>query len=56
MADKLIILTELSELRALDLRRHSELMATPRMVDLRNIYDREDALEAGFNSFEDVGR
>jgi len=32
------------------------VMANPRMADLRNIYDREDTLAAGFQVYEGVGR
>ncbi|HLS69529.1 MAG TPA: UDP-glucose/GDP-mannose dehydrogenase family protein [Kiloniellales bacterium] len=55
-ADVLLTLTAWNEFRALDLRRLSEAMATPRMADLRNIYEREDVLEAGFIAYEGVGR
>jgi UDPglucose 6-dehydrogenase len=43
----LVILTEWNEFRALDLKRLAGAMATPRMADLRNIYDRDDVLAAG---------
>ncbi len=55
-ADCLLILTEWNEFRALDLKRLAQGMATPRMADLRNIYDAGDALEAGFAAYEGVGR
>lgn len=55
-ADVLVILTEWNEFRALDLERLARKMATPRMADLRNIYNREDALAAGFEIYEGVGR
>ncbi|TVR46950.1 MAG: UDP-glucose/GDP-mannose dehydrogenase family protein [Rhodobacteraceae bacterium] len=55
-ADCLLILTEWNEFRALDLKRLAGSMATPRLADLRNIYDREDALAAGFEAVEGVGR
>ncbi|HYF34032.1 MAG TPA: UDP binding domain-containing protein, partial [Prosthecobacter sp.] len=41
-------LTEWNEFRALDLRRVRELMKSPVMVDLRNIYNPEDMEMAGF--------
>ena len=31
-------------------------MNTPRMADLRNIYNREDVLAAGFETYVGVGR
>jgi len=55
-ADCLLILTEWNEFRALDLKRMAASMTTPRMADLRNIYNREDALAAGFVQYEGVGR
>ena len=55
-ADALVLLTEWNEFRALDLKRLANRMATPRMADLRNIYDLADALAAGFKAVESVGR
>ena len=55
-AECLLILTEWNEFRALDLKRLAGSMTTPRLADLRNIYDREDALAAGFEAVEGVGR
>ncbi|WGV17870.1 UDP-glucose dehydrogenase family protein [Fuscovulum ytuae] len=55
-ADVVVILTEWNEFRALDLGKLARKMNTPRMADLRNIYNREDALAAGFETYEGVGR
>ena len=55
-AEAVVILTEWNEFRALDLGRLAKGMATARMIDLRNIYDRADALAAGFVSYAGVGR
>lgn len=55
-ADCLLILTEWNQFRALDLKRISDSMQTPRMADLRNIYDRADVLAAGFVAYDGVGR
>ncbi len=55
-ADLLVILTEWNEFRALDLTRLSKGMAQARMADLRNIYSRQDALSAGFATYDAVGR
>ncbi len=54
--DCLLILTEWNEFRALDLPRMVQIMATPRMADLRNVYDRATALAAGFVAYDGVGR
>ncbi|WGH77329.1 UDP-glucose dehydrogenase family protein [Jannaschia ovalis] len=55
-ADLIVLMTEWNEFRALDLRRIATGMATPRMADLRNIYDRDDVIGAGFEAYEAVGR
>ena len=55
-ADCLLILTEWNEFRALDLRRLAQSMTAPRLADLRNIYDSDDVLAAGFTAYEGVGR
>jgi len=54
-ADVLVILTEWNEFRALDLSRLAKRMATPRMADLRNIYQKDEVLEAGFSAYTAVG-
>lgn len=55
-ADCVIILTEWNEFRALDLQTLASVMRSARMADLRNIYDRQDVLQAGFEAYEAVGR
>jgi UDPglucose 6-dehydrogenase len=55
-ADVLVILTEWNEFRALDLEKLARKMTTPRMADLRNIYNRDDVLAAGFETYVGVGR
>jgi UDPglucose 6-dehydrogenase len=55
-ADVLVILTEWNEFRALDLEKLARKMTTPRMADLRNIYNRDDVLTAGFETYVGVGR
>jgi len=55
-ADAVVILTEWNEFRALDLPRLARRMATPRMADLRNIYNAKDAARAGFEAYVAVGR
>ncbi|MGR3592228.1 MAG: UDP-glucose dehydrogenase family protein [Limimaricola soesokkakensis] len=55
-ADLLVILTEWNEFRALDLTRLARGMARPRIADLRNIYEPEIALCAGFDAYTGVGR
>jgi UDPglucose 6-dehydrogenase len=54
-ADVLVIVTEWVQFRALDLARLKREMATPVIVDLRNIYRREDMEAHGF-TYESVGR
>jgi UDPglucose 6-dehydrogenase len=54
-ADALVFVTEWNQFRALDLARIRDLMATPKVADLRNIYDPEDMKELGFQ-YIGVGR
>jgi UDPglucose 6-dehydrogenase len=54
-ADALVIVTEWDEFRALDLDKVAASMRGKILVDLRNVYDREDAEEAGLTYFG-VGR
>jgi UDPglucose 6-dehydrogenase len=55
-ADLVVLLTEWNEFRGLDLAKLARKMATPQMADLRNIYDKDEALEAGFTAYVGVGR
>ncbi|MEJ6477584.1 MAG: UDP-glucose/GDP-mannose dehydrogenase family protein [Octadecabacter sp.] len=55
-ADLVVLLTEWNEFRALDLKRIAKHMATPRMADLRNVYEGQDARKAGFESYVSIGR
>jgi len=54
-ADVLVIITEWNEFRALDLKRLKSTMKAPVLVDLRNIYTLEEAINAGF-AYTSVGR
>lgn len=54
-ADVLAILTEWNEFRSLDLERVKELLNSPVMVDLRNIYNPEEMATAGFR-YTCIGR
>jgi len=54
-ADVLVIVTEWNQFRMLDLERVKELLAEPRVVDLRNIYDPEGMKKQGF-AYWSVGR
>jgi UDPglucose 6-dehydrogenase len=47
-ADGLVIVTEWEQFRALDLNRIKQHMATPVLVDLRNIYSNEEVEKHGF--------
>jgi UDPglucose 6-dehydrogenase len=55
-AHLLVILTQWNEFRALDLKKISKKMATPRFADLRNVYSVKDAKRAGFEAYESIGR
>lgn len=54
-ADALVIVTEWNEFRALDLKRVRELLASPVLVDLRNIYSDSEMQDAGFD-YHSIGR
>jgi UDPglucose 6-dehydrogenase len=54
-ASAITLLTEWNEFRVLDFKRARELMKTPVMVDLRNVYNPDDMEMAGF-SYTCVGR
>ncbi|MDH3529067.1 MAG: UDP-glucose/GDP-mannose dehydrogenase family protein, partial [Acidobacteriota bacterium] len=54
-ADALVIVTEWNQFRALDMNRVKKLLKTPKVVDLRNIYEPSDMLALGFE-YVGVGR
>jgi UDPglucose 6-dehydrogenase len=54
-AEVLVFVTEWNQFRALDMTRIRDLMKTPRIADLRNIYEPEDMRELGFE-YVGVGR
>ncbi len=54
-ADAAVIVTEWDAFRALDLARLRDAMATPVLVDLRNVYERDTVECAGF-TYTAIGR
>jgi UDPglucose 6-dehydrogenase len=54
-ADALVFMTEWNQFRALNMERVRELMRTPKIADLRNIYDPGAMIELGFE-YVGVGR
>ena len=54
-ADALILLTEWNEFRGLDLGRARDLLASPLVIDLRNIYQPHEMAAAGL-SYVSIGR
>jgi UDPglucose 6-dehydrogenase len=54
-ADALVVLTEWDQFRALDFGRIKNLMATPIIVDLRNIYNPTELRSDGFK-YASIGR
>jgi crotonobetainyl-CoA:carnitine CoA-transferase CaiB-like acyl-CoA transferase len=54
-ADALVLMTEWNEFRALDLARVRQLLATPLVIDLRNIYRPAEMTAAGL-SYVSIGR
>ena len=54
-ADAVVILTEWSMFRALDLRRLKDVLAEPLVIDLRNVYRPEEMLREGIR-YISIGR
>lgn len=54
-AAAIVLITEWNEFRMLDLERVKELLAAPIMVDLRNVYNRQEMKDAGFE-YTCIGR
>jgi UDPglucose 6-dehydrogenase len=54
-ADALVIVTEWEEFRGLDLDRIAKTMRGRVLVDLRNVYERDEAERAGMTYFA-IGR
>lgn len=54
-ADALVIITEWNQFRALDMGRVKELLRSPKIADLRNIYEPQDMRQMGFE-YVGVGR
>ena len=54
-ADALVFMTEWNQFRALNMERVQRLMKSPKIADLRNIYEPEDMRELGFD-YVGVGR
>ena len=54
-ADILVIVTEWNQFRALDMERVKSLLKSPKIADLRNIYEPKDMREFGFE-YIGVGR
>jgi UDPglucose 6-dehydrogenase len=54
-ADALVLVTEWNEFRALDLARVKDLLRSPILIDLRNIYQPDEMAAAGF-IYHSIGR
>ncbi len=54
-ADVLVIVTEWNQFRALDMAKVKQLLKSPKIADLRNIYEPKDMREMGFE-YVGVGR
>jgi UDPglucose 6-dehydrogenase len=50
-----VLITEWNEFRALDLGRLRDIMASPVLIDLRNVYDPQQVVNAGF-TYGSIGR
>ena len=54
-ADAMVIITEWNQFRALDMEKVKSLLNSPKVADLRNIYEPSDMREMGFE-YVGVGR
>ncbi|HEX8638879.1 MAG TPA: nucleotide sugar dehydrogenase, partial [Pyrinomonadaceae bacterium] len=54
-ADALVIITEWNQFRALDMEKVKSLLKSPKIADLRNVYEPKDMKELGFE-YIGVGR
>jgi UDPglucose 6-dehydrogenase len=54
-ADALVIITEWNQFRALDMQKIKGLLKSPKLADLRNIYEPQDMRDLGFE-YVGVGR
>jgi len=54
-ADALVIITEWNQFRALDMERVKKMLKSPKIADLRNIYEPRDMRQMGFE-YVGVGR
>lgn len=54
-ADALVIITEWNQFRALDMNKVKSLLKSPKIADLRNVYEPSDMRELGFE-YVGVGR
>lgn len=54
-ADAMIIITEWNQFRALDMEKVKNLLASPKIIDLRNVYEPKDMRQLGFE-YIGVGR
>ncbi len=54
-ADAMVIITEWNQFRALDMERVKKLLRSPKIADLRNVYEPDDMRELGFE-YVGVGR
>jgi UDPglucose 6-dehydrogenase len=54
-ADGMVILTEWNEFRSLDLKKVKSLLRNPLVIDLRNVYKRQDMQRQGFH-YASIGR
>jgi len=55
-ADALIVMTDWKVFLGYDLREIARAMADPMMIDLRNLFDRDEVLRSGFRACVGVGR
>jgi UDPglucose 6-dehydrogenase len=55
-ADALVILADWMVFKTYDLKKLADVMASKTLVDLRNLFTREDAAKGGFSTYVSLGR
>lgn len=56
LADVIVVMTDWQEFRTYDIAAMAAVMRSPTMVDLRNLFDGPAVIEAGFGSYQGLGR
>ncbi|MEM1365439.1 MAG: UDP-glucose/GDP-mannose dehydrogenase family protein [Pseudomonadota bacterium] len=56
LADVMVVMTDWQEFKAYDMAAMARVMRVPTMVDLRNLFDGQAIIDAGFSAYQGLGR